>query len=220
MSDLMSNVNQAILDLQSIKNAIVEKGVEVPIGTPTSEYAELIKTIKSENEFGVDFSTHNIFSESTDNWWGVSGVSSSAIKDIEINGEDVIVTIKGDLYADWYLMAHSLSLKAKTLYKFHVEGYTGYGRIGLSSFSNGASTPYRNENRNAIVISKNNVQPDTNDNHLANKNDISDKYLYICPDGEFGAEIRCAFWYCSDENRDDTSEFSFKIGLYEQQEED
>lgn len=45
---LSQNVNQAISDFDSIKQAIIENGGEVPDGTPTSKYAELIEEIASD----------------------------------------------------------------------------------------------------------------------------------------------------------------------------
>lgn len=47
MSDLITNVNQVASDFNNIKQAIINKGVEVPQGTPTSEYGELINNISS-----------------------------------------------------------------------------------------------------------------------------------------------------------------------------
>ena len=44
---LQENVNQAISDFDTIQQAIINKGIEVPAGTPTSEYANKIETIKS-----------------------------------------------------------------------------------------------------------------------------------------------------------------------------
>lgn len=45
MSNLITNINQASSDFNNIKQAIINKGVEVPQGTPTSEYGELIGNI-------------------------------------------------------------------------------------------------------------------------------------------------------------------------------
>ena len=44
---ITENVNQAVQDFDNIKQAIIDKGIEVPAGTPTSEYANKIETIKS-----------------------------------------------------------------------------------------------------------------------------------------------------------------------------
>lgn len=41
------NVNQAIMDFSTIKQAIINKGVSVPSGTPTSQYANKISSIQS-----------------------------------------------------------------------------------------------------------------------------------------------------------------------------
>lgn len=45
MATLKENINQAIADFDSIKEAIENKGVEVPNGTPTSQYGSKINEI-------------------------------------------------------------------------------------------------------------------------------------------------------------------------------
>ena len=40
MPTLSKNIHQAINDFDAIKEAIIEKGVEVPDRTPTSEYEQ------------------------------------------------------------------------------------------------------------------------------------------------------------------------------------
>lgn len=52
MATLAQNIQRAIDNFNSIENAIVQKGVPVPDGTPTSEYGEKILSI----ETGVDTS--------------------------------------------------------------------------------------------------------------------------------------------------------------------
>ena len=52
MATLAQNIQRAIDDFNSIENAIVQKGVPVPDGTPTSQYGEKILSI----ETGVDTS--------------------------------------------------------------------------------------------------------------------------------------------------------------------
>lgn len=44
---LSQNINQAISDFNGIKQAIIDKGVEVPIGTKTSEYGDKISQIQT-----------------------------------------------------------------------------------------------------------------------------------------------------------------------------
>ena len=56
---ITENVNQAVQDFDNIKQAIIDKGIEVPNGTPTSEYADKIGTIKIN---GLDTSTVTDFS--------------------------------------------------------------------------------------------------------------------------------------------------------------
>lgn len=50
MADLVTNINQAISDFGTIKQAIINKGVEVPNGTKTSEYGNLINSINEKSE--------------------------------------------------------------------------------------------------------------------------------------------------------------------------
>lgn len=55
MATLAQNIQRAINDFNSIENAIVQKGVPVPDGTPTSEYAEKVEDVfeagkKSEHD--------------------------------------------------------------------------------------------------------------------------------------------------------------------------
>lgn len=47
MSTLNKNIQQTIQDFDAIKEAIIEKGVEVPDRTPTSEYEQKIKEIQT-----------------------------------------------------------------------------------------------------------------------------------------------------------------------------
>lgn len=45
MSDLITNISRAVSDFQDIKQAIIDKGGDVPQGTPTSQYAQKINDI-------------------------------------------------------------------------------------------------------------------------------------------------------------------------------
>lgn len=47
MADLLTNINQAISDFNSIKTAIINKGVDIPADTHTSEYAQKINNIET-----------------------------------------------------------------------------------------------------------------------------------------------------------------------------
>ena len=47
MSTLNKNIHQAIQDFDSIQQAIIDKGVEVPSATPTREYDEKIREIET-----------------------------------------------------------------------------------------------------------------------------------------------------------------------------
>lgn len=53
---LNENINQAINDFKGVKQAIIEKGVEIPSGTPTSEYGAKISEIQSGGSGGLDTS--------------------------------------------------------------------------------------------------------------------------------------------------------------------
>lgn len=52
MSDLITNVNRTVTDFESIKQAIIDKGIDVPWGTITSQYSKLIKEIQGNNNSG------------------------------------------------------------------------------------------------------------------------------------------------------------------------
>ena len=52
---LSENINQAISDFGSIKQAIIDKGVEVPSGTPTNQYGTKIGEIQSGGVSDEDF---------------------------------------------------------------------------------------------------------------------------------------------------------------------
>ena len=43
---ISENINQAISDFKGIKQAIIDRGIEIPEGTPTSEYGAKIEEIK------------------------------------------------------------------------------------------------------------------------------------------------------------------------------
>lgn len=47
MATLEENINKVIKDFNNIETAIEESGVEVPYGTNTSEYGNLIKKVYS-----------------------------------------------------------------------------------------------------------------------------------------------------------------------------
>lgn len=85
MADLATNINQAISDFGTIKQAIINKGIEVPNGTKTSEYGNLINSI---NEKIVN---QLILFEGTDEGYsladGFTGFSqySQGVADIKIN---------------------------------------------------------------------------------------------------------------------------------------
>lgn len=64
MNDLNTNINQAISDFQDIKQAIIDKGGDVPQGTPTSKYAEKIVAITTTNNSSDDSIIKEILNES------------------------------------------------------------------------------------------------------------------------------------------------------------
>ena len=60
---ITENVNQAVQDFDNIKQAIIDKGIEVPNGTPTSEYSTKIGDIQGGVTIeGLDTSTVTDFS--------------------------------------------------------------------------------------------------------------------------------------------------------------
>lgn len=54
MATLEQNINQVISDFANIKSAIIEKGVGVPTGTPTSAYGNKILEIQSGTDTSGD----------------------------------------------------------------------------------------------------------------------------------------------------------------------
>lgn len=74
MSDLITNVNCTVNDFESIKQAIIDKGVDVPLGTTTSQYSELINEIQ-----GGGGSTENILPYSE----GIIGYFDMSTFDVE-----------------------------------------------------------------------------------------------------------------------------------------
>lgn len=45
MANLLTNINQVCSDLTDIKNAIIDSGIEIPNGTPSSEYANKVSEV-------------------------------------------------------------------------------------------------------------------------------------------------------------------------------
>jgi len=58
INNLTQNVLQAVSDFNGIKNAIVQKGIDIPLGTKTSEYKDKISRLKKDdsNWLNIDFS--------------------------------------------------------------------------------------------------------------------------------------------------------------------
>lgn len=55
MATLEENINQAIADFDDIEAAIEEQGVDVPFGTDTKEYGNLIRSIKGVGEIDQSY---------------------------------------------------------------------------------------------------------------------------------------------------------------------
>lgn len=53
MATLAENITQAISDFNSIKDAIIGRGGEVPPGTPTEDYSEIIRNLAPHSIYGV-----------------------------------------------------------------------------------------------------------------------------------------------------------------------
>lgn len=58
---LNENINQAINDFKGVKQAIIDKGVEIPSGTPTSEYGTKISEIQSGGSGGLEITDFSYF---------------------------------------------------------------------------------------------------------------------------------------------------------------
>jgi hypothetical protein len=86
MATLNANITQTIHDFDEIRYAIIEKGVDVLEGTPTSEYAEKIKEIESQ-----PFYTQNYVVEN-----GVmTGASIELSQDVVANIPDGVIELNG-----------------------------------------------------------------------------------------------------------------------------
>lgn len=108
LSTLRENVTRAIEDFDSIKQAIIDKDVEVPDDTPTSEYSEKIKEIET-------------------------GVVPSGIIRIEKNGE-YDVTQYATAIVSFQQLANALIGTPSTGYRINSGLYPDYGRIKSYAF--------------------------------------------------------------------------------------
>ena len=159
----------------------------------------------SEYDYGVNFKAHNIAADLN---YGTTYGST------QINGEKVSVTIKSGLSSNWYLLASLIPLNRTKVYKLAVKNFTGYGRLGISSRSNGANNPYNNEGKNVVSTDFNS---EINDNHLFTGGNLNNPIHFMIVPYSNTDITNCGLWYCSDANRDEigTEEFTFELELYE-----
>ena len=61
MASIQDNIHQAISDFDSIKLAIEECGVNVPYGTDTSDYGDLVKEVKEKGAEQGEISQYDFF---------------------------------------------------------------------------------------------------------------------------------------------------------------
>lgn len=158
-----------------------------------------------EYDYGVNFKAHNIAADLG---------YSTAYGSTQIDGEKVSVTIKSGLASQWYLLASLIPLDRTKVYKIAVKNFTGYGRLGISSRSNGSNNPYSNEGRNVVSTD---FYSEINDNHLFSCTKSNNPIHFMIVPSSNTDITQCGLWYCSDENRDDigTEGFTFELELYE-----
>lgn len=136
MADLTTNINQAISDFSTIKQAIIDKGVEVPIGTPTSEYGKLIGNIQSggsvsdllPNPMGLTiFFDYKNGVDTTSNTWTdmVSGTTYTATGAFTLT-EDCI-----EMNGKTFSMNYGEGISAFTIYAIvcnakYISGWSGF----------------------------------------------------------------------------------------------
>ena len=159
----------------------------------------------SEYDYGVNFKSHNIAADLN---YGTTYGST------QINGEKVSVTIKSGLSTNWYLLASLIPLNRTKVYKLAVKNFTGYGRLGISSRSNGGYNPYDNEGKNVVSTDFNS---EINDNHLFAGGNLNNPIHFMIVPSSNTDITNCGLWYCSDKNRDEigTEGFTFELELYE-----
>ena len=176
------------------------------IATPPS-FKQVQKGGDEAYEFEKNFSSHNLlagFDTNTD------------ICTKTQNGENVTYTIAANKAAAWYYIATLITVKRGKMYKLSVDKFNGYGRLAISSYSNGSENPY-----GSMYTSRFNLNAAgnfTDDNTLISFDNASTKYFYVVNPSSEG-EIKIGIWICTDINRDGingTEAHSFDIGLYEE----
>lgn len=100
MADLVTNINQAIADFNSIKDAIISKGIDIPNGTKTNEYAEKISQIQTgggetELQFDMTGITHyydiTTIDKNNNVWVDSVNGNNIDISDCTINDDNIEV---------------------------------------------------------------------------------------------------------------------------------
>lgn len=214
MATLMQNIEQSIQDFNNIKQALIDKNIEVPDGTKTSEYGNLIKNI-TDSELTLKFQQKNILMDVT---------STSTFFTIVKEDEKVIVTVPETSESTWYQMFDSIPFKLNTFYKLTVTNF-GYGRIGLSNKSNnphnGTGGSVVTTNTNACVFSSAEAKENEvdGDNYMiANTNNIAYFIVNLETGSDSSTTQNGAFWFCSDLlYNGERKGYSFEITLQEQE---
>ena len=109
MATVVENINQAKSDLLGCKAAIIAKGVEIPSGTPTSEYSEKIREIQT-------------------------GITPSGSIFIDVNGTQDVTD-----YAEVEVVVPTYESDIITLIERHATNFDipfGVGNIGSYAFYN------------------------------------------------------------------------------------
>lgn len=107
MATLAENINRAISDFDDIEAAIEEKGVDVPEGTDTSEYGDLIRSIPQEGGGGGSNTVDQNYNPESANAQSGTAVAEALaglpVKYVESQGGDNVVYLR-DLESGTYIL--------------------------------------------------------------------------------------------------------------------
>lgn len=183
-----------------------------------------------ENTYGppVKFSTENLL-------LNVDFFDSQYASTVKENGKVVVTFHATENSAEWYSLTGAIDFNVKKRYKLVVNGWNGYGRLGISkryttSFSNDFQwSPFGDtDNSKAGTNATGNFYSDISaegyvdgDNHVMRSDSTNDKIFRIVPDNYRDEVHKGSLWICTDKlSPDDTrDEFSVKMSLFEESEE-